>query len=265
MKPVVHILVRVRKPELMPVACLWAQTIRTGFPTYRINVWGNHLSDQEEEVLRHTAYAVGANFANIARTGHDAWIESLILQSTEPFWICDTDMVFWENVEGREPAGEFSGRFEPEFEEPYTNTRHVERLHTCLMYIDPAMTRAAIRAFMSEIPELWRDQAQFTMIRQTYIPNRSGKTIFYDTLAGLYQAGYGTAFEESLDECFDHLMCGSYSDDAGPSLQSGNGPSLTKQHLTVCKNIQIVRGLRSQQKAIYERLKPKEVGNGIQS
>lgn len=256
MKPTVHILARVRKPELLPAALLTFQTLRVGFPTARVQVWGNALGLQEEAVAMRACQAVEADYVNISATSHDAWIESLLLESCSPFWICDTDVAFWKSLEDgaaqQHRPTEFAGRFEPEFLEPWTDTVRVERLHTCLMYIDPAGTRAAIRKFMSRIPEDLRQSAQFPMVREYFIPVRNGKTLFYDTMAGLYQAGAGTPFTEGQNDCFDHLNCATYADLIAPHLDV---PDLQEQHKLVYANPALLRGARHAQAKFYERHK----------
>lgn len=259
---------RVRKAELLPAALLVFKSIRVGFPSLPVQVWGNHLAHGYEAIIADAARQVGANFANIARTSHDAWIESLILESTNPFWIVDTDVVFWGCIEDGDSRSSslraFAGRFEPAFREPYTNCEHVTRLHTAVMYIDPAHTRAAIREFMSRIPEDLRESAQFDLVREHFVPRLAQDTLFYDTMSGLYQAGFGIQFTEEQNDCFDHLSCGSYSDlVSGPlSVVSGEKMSLVEQHRAAYEHPEMLRGLRQHQAKIYERLKVPVRGRG---
>jgi len=250
----VHILVTIRRPELLPAALLVFRTLRTGFPQAPVLVWGNGLTAAEQSrVERDLATLESQWVTNLTGTSHDAWIEQLINTQTGPFWICDTDMVFFAPVPPPAAGTVFSGRYEPEFDEEWTGTRHVERLHTCLMYFDPSAVRAAIRGWQARIPSPWRDSAQFPLVRQHFIPIRSAlnarpETAFYDTTAGLWHAGLGTPFTPEQDAAFEHLHCGTYADvvDA-PSL--GN---LRAVHQSVYENPAAARGLKQAQDHYYQ-------------
>lgn len=250
----VHILATVRKPELLPAALLIFRTLRTGFPTAEIQVWGNGLDLKAADLVGAVAQRAGARFSNQSATVHDAWIENLIYGSLEPFWILDTDVVLWESVETFEwPADCFlAGRFEPEFDEESTGTRHVERLHTALMWFNPVRLRAAMRAWMSRIPAPWGHVGEFTFVRQHFIPVRGERPRFYDTAAGLWQAGLGTPFTEPQNDAFDHLHCATYIDLIGPRLSV----PLRQAHEAIYADHTLARGMRHHQAKYYAQRKP---------
>ena len=266
MKPTVHILATVRNPALLDAALLVFRTLRTGFPTARVQVWGNGLSAAHCHVLEIASAGRGCEFHNLPDTFHDAWIAGLIATQNEPFWICDTDIVFFESVEAwpdstfRNPqsALPFAGRYEPEFDEPWTQTLHVARLHTCLMWIDPAQTRVAQREVFNRIPEPWRGTANFPLVEMSFIPTLAPAPsqrgmLCYDTMAGLYQAGYGRSFTALQNAAFEHLHCATYADLAGPHL--GNG-RMQEMHRRVYADPQSARGLYAQQLAYYASRPP---------
>lgn len=253
MPPPVHILATVRTPALWPATTLVFKTLRTGFPTEMVMVWGNGLKPNDRSVVLPAAAMAGAHYRDIDPVSHDEWIENLINTQTQPFWICDTDMVFFQPVAATPPGTLFTGRHEPEFDEEWTDTRHVERLHTCLMWIDPVPLRAAIRAWQARIPSPWRDSAQFPLVRQHFIPVRTAlnaqpETLFYDTMAGLWHAGLGTPFTPEQDAAFEHLHCGTYADvvDA-PSLAG-----LRSMHQSIYGNPAAARGLKQAQDNYYK-------------
>jgi hypothetical protein len=260
MLPPVHILATIRQPALWPATTLVFKTLRTGFPTAPVMVWGNGLKPNDRAIVIPAAEAAGAGYQDISPTSHDAWIETLINTQSGPLWICDTDMVFFDRLtsnaqspkSGREtsdfrPETLFAGRYEPAFDEEWTGTRHVERLHTCLMYLNPPALRSAIRAWQARIPSPWRDSAQFPLVRQHFVPVRGGDTLFYDTMAGLWHAGLGTPFTPEQDAAFEHLHCATYADlvDA-PSLAN-----LKAVHNQVYANPQAARGLKQAQDQYY--------------
>lgn len=244
----VHILATVRKPALLDAALLVFRTLRVGFPTVKVRVWGNGLDEWAALMVATAARNAGAEFGNLPPTSHDAWIESLIEESTEPFWICDTDIVFWEAVEkwfdvAKEYVN-FAGTWEPQFHEEWTDSIHVERLHTCLMYIVPQNVRAEMRRFMSSVPAPWGNSADFPFIRQHFIPRYENVPLFYDTCAGLYHAVNGKPFTERQLACFEHLHCATYAD-------ALDNKAFQEMHRRIYANIEASRGIRQQQDKYY--------------
>jgi hypothetical protein len=245
----VHILATVRKPELLKAALLVFRTLRTGFPQNPVYMWGNGLEEGYASAVGTVARSVGAEFKNVPATSHDAWIETMIQRFNEPFWILDTDVVFFGEMK---PAGvqtEFAGRFEPEFDEEFTDSIHVERLHTCVMWIDPAAVRGFIRRYMARVPEPWRNSAQFPLIRQNFVPVLDGRTKFYDTMAGLYQAGAGMPFKEDRNAAFVHLHCATYADEVAKQAPSLRG--IAAAHDFVYSHPECARDLSKVQQDYY--------------
>lgn len=266
MKQTVHILATVRKPELLDAALFVFRSLRTGFPDAAVKVWGNGLNSYDQMLLAHAVDQVKGEFRNLPPTSHDAWIESLIEESIRPFWICDTDVVFWDPVEEWFSLRDvvYAGRREPEFDEEWTQTRHVERLHTCLMYLNPAAVRSAMREFVAKIPPPWRNSADFPFIRQHFVPVHNGATLFYDSCAGLFQAAPGEAFTDGQNEAFDHLHCATYADLASPALSCGlkmadGKRSLQDVHRLIFENKELARGIKQKQDAYYASRKPKKI------
>lgn len=277
----VHILATVRKPELLPAALLVFQTLRVGFPSAPVTVWGNALPQHSVGAVHAAAHTHGCNFRDLSATSHDAWIEALVLEHEEPFWICDTDIVFHESVEGwvgvsglwpdksgRRPDATptMAGRFEPAYRDDYTGSDHVERLHTCLMFINPAKVRCAVRAWTGRFPMPWRATAQQVLFRQTFVPGGRAlvpesahsadttRPTFYDSLAGLYQAIGGTAFTAEQDAAFDHLHAATYVDEL-----KHNEPALAEDlangHAAIYHNPGLARGIKQAQDRFYEERK----------
>lgn len=257
MSETVHILATVNNPRLMDAARLVFKTLRVGFPDAFVAVYGNGLNHLEAIELEAQCREIGrASYAHGRRRGHDAWIEDLVMSQSEPFWICDTDIVFFGRVQGRQPEGaSLAGRFEPEFMEEWTQSFHVERLHTCLMWIDPMRLRMLMREWSGRLPGLFRT-SWTNLIRQQFIPSRRGM-LFYDTMAGAWQAGFGAMFDEALDSQFEHLHCATYVEHIAPHLSVNN---LTEAHQEIYKDPQKARGLRIQQAKYYAQRRPTSVG-----
>lgn len=223
MKSKVHILAFVRKPELLNAALLIFRTIRTGFPTADIHVWGNALPVDAVPIVGQRAAAVGATFVNLPMTTHDMWIEKLIEVEPGPIWVCDTDVVFFSKMEGWFDRDKVSmaGRWEPDFWEPFTETVRVERLQPAVMWLDCPRLRSDIREYLALFPLPFGLTAQVPLVRQHFVPVRGGPPLFYDTMAGLWQAGIGQRFDHRLDHAFEHLHCSTYIDLIGQTIGDG--------------------------------------------
>ena len=64
MKRVVEILVTIRRPELREMAVLTLRTLRVGFPTAHLVVWGNDLGPADAAfVAQRAAQAGGVTWA----------------------------------------------------------------------------------------------------------------------------------------------------------------------------------------------------------
>lgn len=255
MTATVHILCTVRKPELLPGALLVFKTIRTGFPTAPIVVWGNGLEPAYTDLIDSAVASVGGTLQMVKPTSHDIWIESIVMNEADPFWICDTDMVFFKEVERFfDDAQEtlFAGRLEPAWNEPWTGMSKPNRLHTCLQWFNPSALRGAmLRWCRQHIPNLL-GTSQVPFIRQSIVPSLSGNML-YDTTTGLFQCGFGTPFTDEQNAAFEHLHAATYLDDVGKVDALKDLPSV---HHAIYKNPALAAGLSVRQNEFYEAHKP---------
>lgn len=242
--PVVHILTTCHNLDLLPATLLVFRTLRVGFPTAEVYVWGNNLPLEAEQAVRRS----GERFTPLGATSHDAWIERLLDNSHSPFWICDTDIVFWSSVETFPGDSLLAGRYEPAFREPWSKTQKVDRLHTSLLWFNTLPLRQAIREWIARWhPKGFPFVPESELIRQQFIPQGAGKPpLFYDSCAGLYQALGGQAFTEEQNAAFEHLHCGVYSDRISSAL-----PGLPAVHQAVWADTNAARGLLAQQANFY--------------
>lgn len=260
MKTAVHILTTVRSAALLPAALLVFRTLRVGFPAAEVKVWGNGLEGNAEAAVRSAAASVGAWFGNLQPTSHDLWVEGLLEQELGAFWIVDTDVVFWGAMAARAEGEVLAGRFEPEFMEAWTGTRHMARLHTAVMWLNAPRLRAEIRKWMAGVPAPWGHSGEFALMRQHFVPLRraaAGPTemLFYDTCAGVWHAVGGTSFSAEEDAQFSHLHCATYVD----VMQGGPGPGkgLAKLHELVYQDSGMARGILATQMEYYRKQAPR--------
>ena len=144
-----HILVHCRKSEMIPAATLIFKTLRTGFPEAPVYLWCNDRLCGEDAIHAAARETDAQWVTPQCPLQHDHWIRYLIQTRRDPFWICDTDVVFWKRFEhAPDPACDaLAGVRMPAFYEPWTRTRYRERLHPCLMRIAPEHFKARTAAF----------------------------------------------------------------------------------------------------------------------
>lgn len=248
MKIEVHILATCLNPALLDTTLLVFKTVRTGFPDANVKVWENALTPEQSISLRLMAGSFIESITLPHRIAHDAWIAGLLGRSTSPFWVLDTDVVFFEKAPEPSPQDFLFGRFEPAFLEPWTKTNRVARLHTALLFMDPQAILTRIHQWASRWhPKGFPFSPHFEMVQQQFVPQGFDRPpLFYDTCAGLYQAIGGTPFTESQNHTFEHLHCGTYSDRIQKAL-----PEAGRARDSVFANIANARGLFDSQEEYY--------------
>jgi len=239
----VKILATCRKLELLPAATLVFKTLRTGFPDAKVTVYINAIPEAVEAIRE---AAVGCTVVQV-ETIHHKWIESLVAMENEPFFICDTDMVFWNKFDQSNLIGShIVGTLTPRFRDPFSRCLTMERLHTCLLYINPSLVRKRIARW-----DLMCPNSVFTpkvnLFYPLVTPTPFGNT-FYDTLALLYSAIGGTFFTADQIASFDHLHCGTWVD-----LIESSMPGMSGLHKSVFNDQNAAKGLRSMQNEFYKR------------
>jgi hypothetical protein len=221
-------------------------TIRRGFPTANLMFYGNGMSDEMAYLTASCCRAVNAQFTNIPRVAHGVWIEGLVTAERDPFWICDTDVVFFEPVQDwfvkQEGSVVFAGRKEPQFWEPWTKTIHVARLHPSLMYFNPQLMRAEMRSWPKG--EEFLATVSYEMFKWHMVP-LNGKMYFHDTMSGAHQALGGTEFTPEQNNAFEHLFNGTYIH-LMPDMRSK-----MNMHDAISQNPRLARGLWAEQQQWY--------------
>lgn len=240
----VHVLVSCRTLELQRASLAFLDTIRIGFPDAKISVMGNRLPVEIWAKLEYGCELIGAKLsAAYCRKTHPSWIESLIDQSSEPFWICDTDIVFHGNVErfSNELNAGVTGRHTPRFVCPFTKSKTHERLHTSLMRIDPLVIEEKLKTWRSDKIESFQFTRAFNDVIYGHLVAQSasvtnGEVYFHDTTSQLYHAIGGQSFTPDLLDQFTHANCGTYSDLVDPS------GGFTQRNLAIFDNPDSARG-----------------------
>lgn len=252
----VHILATCRNPELLRATTLVFDTLRTGFPTADVTVYIN--GETENKLIREAAINMGGvNDFQFEATVHHEWIRDLLKRVTVPFWICDTDVIFWESMEDIAFDQHYLvGRFIPQFYDDYMKCITRPRLHPSLLYFDPAKIREKLDVYRAQFPETTFDPEK-DLIEPSYMPVRENdkhqrvSNIFYDATAGLWNAIGGTPFTESILNRYDHLFFGTISDLVAPYYPQER---FRETHFAIFENPELARGAwRTQEEWYAER------------
>lgn len=265
-KPTVHILATCRKKELLDYTTLVFKTLRTGFPTFDVHVYLNTITEDSvsrevEEIVKAKALEAKCT-VSIRNTIHHGWISELISSNNEPFIICDTDMVFWTDMENvfnnlyQHYECTIAGRYIPSFVDEFSGCLTMPRIHTSLMYINPEQYRKKWDEYYKDVP-----RTVFTPVRPlihpSVLPKYSSRPIFYDTTALLYEMLDDTdiySFQEPQLNCYDHFNFGTISDIVLPRLSAGKAWERSRR---LClEDIVRMKGCWKQQDKYYEQQSP---------
>lgn len=246
-----HCLVTLLNPDRIKSALLVFKTVKIGFPTANLLVYGNGIKDREgRNIIQAVAKDAGAQYVDIPMHSHGQFLENILANESSPFWVFDTDIVFFSKVEDwfNGSTELFAGRYEPEFWEEWTRTMHVARLHPSLLWFNAQPLRAAIRAWPGK--HEFFNSVNINLIQWSLVPKYGGDMYFYDTCAGLHHALGGFQFTEDQNKSYGHLFCGTYAD-----VISEQHPNLVAKHDAVWDNPELARGIWEEQKKWYEENK----------
>lgn len=253
----VHVLVTVRKPELLRGSTLVFDSIRTGFPRAEVIAHLNGAKAERKAVNRAFDSAAVDEVLELGRVVHHDWIEQLLIDAREPFWICDTDVLFWQQVDGWRFNGPMAGRYVPQWNDPYSRCIQRGRLHTSLMWLHPARIKGAVAEYNEGFPQTPFGHERM-MVRPFQYAQRTRdgrrQDFFCDTMGGLYHAIGGDWFSEEQLDAYDHLNCGTWVDEMAPAVADLVG-DLKAQHDAIYARPDLARGAWRRQQAFYERLK----------
>lgn len=232
----VFILATCRKPELADMTRLVFKTLRVGFPTAKVTVNLNGDCEKNCPDIRSVAESAGCSVGGEMPTIiHHRWIEALVERETEPFYVLDTDVIFYESFERFAFETALAGWRIPEWKDEFTNAITRARLHTSLLYINPEKVNLAITKYQKQFPE-----TPFNPLANLFYPvclPFKQKGYFYDTCGLLYHAIGGTAFDpEQLDTYF-HFNFGTIEDVVIPRLANGLTMHIERTKINMAPNL----------------------------
>lgn len=247
--PNVHILITCRNESLLRYSTLVFDSLRVGFPTAKIIATGNSLPLYALEPIKAACDLTGTELTLGSETIHHRWIKGLLEQNEEPFVICDTDQVMYDSMEVFDfSQTPLAGRRIPQFRDEFSGCITRSRLHTSLLYINPALVKERLSAFTTKVAD-----TPFTPIANLIYPQVvpfNGEPVFYDTMAQLYHAIGGTKFSEDILDRYFHSNFGSIEDIVLPRL-NGSGDAMKKARDWVLENPVRGRGAWRYQEGYY--------------
>jgi hypothetical protein len=249
MSPQVHILATVRNPALLDAALLVFKTLRRGFPTFKVCVYPNILDGgpEVEAAIQQAALDTDCEVRYVTDDGdpdlwtHSDWIRHVITQNTNVQIICDTDVVFYESVEGWPMRGDMMGWRIPQFRCPYTRSTTLSRLHTALLWMNCDSLQRVLN-FENKTYLATED-----LIAPCVFWSQREK-MFHDTLGQManHEQVATSDFEDWQLDAFAHLFSGTIVDLVGPKVAG-----LNLAHHNAYKNPEIMRGAWRGQKAFF--------------
>lgn len=245
-RPVVHILITVRKPELLEASTLVLRSVRTGFPTSDIRVYVNGRHSAPLPILDavHNRCREDGIFPVWTETTHPDWIRRVISENSGVHWICDPDVWFFEKVEHWDFEGaEMAGMYIPRFRCPYVKAVTLGRLHTALMWLNCD----ALKSFLCEENETFMAPIDYISPRKY---RHEGEWYFTDTMGGMYGRAIGQSFSPEQLDCWGHLHNGTISDLTAPVV-----PGIQEFHKAAVGNPELLRGAWRRQLDWYEQRK----------
>jgi hypothetical protein len=247
MTPVVTILTYCIHPDLAYGTLLVFDTLRIGFPNARVEVYDNGSCAVVKPKIRAAANRVGASFHELSPKGYVDHYRWLLTEQTEfeSLVICDPDVVFWNSVEHwRFDPALLAGRLIPDRSTDLFLC--LARLHPSLLWI-PSVQRLREQLLSLQLIG-YNGFAQ----RTCYI---GGRAVFWDTLAGLYQAfpSQCRAFCDFELDSYDHLFYGSHLPLASTICGSGFDAILDGHRAAAQGRTEALRGIWRKQQVYFER------------
>jgi len=257
----VFILATCKNEELSAYTEMVFRTLRVGFPTAEVEVFINEPMP----------VGVAATVANEAKKAdcrvmtlhaelkHHEWIEQLVKAENDAFWICDTDIIFYESMERQGGGTHLYGAYMPEFQDEFTNAITRSRLHTSLLRIDPQLVRFKMDAYFNRHPDTIFNPRP-NLFHPLYMPLRQ-RTVFYDTCSMLFHAIGGAYMPQCALDKYFHFHFGTCADVVLPNLK--NAQQMIAARREVMKNNQLGRGGWRAQLEYLEARKPNWDGQDV--
>lgn len=245
--PLVSILTYCAHPSLAYGTLLIFKTLRTGFPTARIEVFDNGSHPDVRARIEHAAADVGATFTAMTLrhfSDHLRWVLLEREHDGNPLVLLDPDIAFWRRVQDWDFGHTLmAGRLIPQLGK--AARIGMPRLHPSLLWV-PDVERLRSEASRS-VPS-------GTDLVAQKVENSEGQVQVFDTMAALYQAlkDQCTPFDEAQLDCYDHLFYGSHLPMLSAGLDGMFKPIRDGHEAAASGDLAGLRGIWRVQQAMFE-------------
>jgi len=220
---------------------LFFETFRVGFPDAELFVFSNANTNKFNQVAEKFTHQNDGKFLLINKEiEHPQFINYLIQAEDKPFYLIDPDTIWFDKMP-KHFDSPLAGRFIPRFYDLHANANTFERLHTSCLYISP-----------KEIKEVYKHVDEYFNINyvEPLIYYLEGKRYRFDTASQLYQLlkshNLIHVFDETINEKFCHLFCGSHI-----SLVSKSYPEINEMHKLAIENVEYAKNLKKKQDLFF--------------
>lgn len=251
----VHILATCNNRELAQMTSLVFATLRIGFPSAPVTV---HVNGNCEALCPEILSLCTATRCQVIKveTIHHEWIENLVRTQTEPFYILDTDAVFFESVEGWSFSSALAGRLIPEWQDAFSGCLTRARLHTSLLRLDPEQIKERIATRPSPTPFT----PNVNLFHPLVLPLHR-RNYFYDTASLLYHQLGGEPFSACQLDAFFHFNFGTISDLVLPRLPDRE--TMAEAREKILANPSLGRGRWREQDEYYQARQFDDPGEAV--
>jgi len=246
----VFILTYCRNIDLLHGSTLIFDTIRTGFPTAEVVVCDNSSLPEARSEIKRLAEREACKFIQIENEiSHWEFLTKIIFNAKGTIVFLDPDVIFWENCEQWEFNSLMAGRYLPTFNDPYTKTMTLERLHTSFLWIPSAenLTAKVYESVLNNFDFMPIKPFSFLFGEELY---------WYDTLGSLYSLYKNDChnFTEYELSSYDHLFVGSHSDRVIPHLPEKYQEMIKTSNELAVRDPQKLKGLWKQQEEFFNEM-----------
>lgn len=257
----VYILAGCLNSSRISYSTLVFRSLRIGFPTADVEVLINlPMPTEDSDAIEKAALNCGCKVTHVTDLKHHEYVEKLVIGQSDPFWIVDTDVIFYASVEEWDMRECYlAGALIPEFEDQFTKAITRSRLHTSLMYVNPEKAYKLATSYITRHPDTIYNPGA-NLFYPLYMPY-NGKSIFYDTAAMLYHAIGGTPFTPHQLDHYFHFHFGTCADSVLPHLQ--NAAVIENRRAEVMKDPSLGIGKWREQMEYFEMLAPKWDGKDV--
>lgn len=232
------------------VGNLVLDTIRVGFPTAKLWVAANR-NVCDSVITKCKKLDAFMSFTN-CRTHHD-FIQDWVHGPSDPLFIIDPDIIFWESMEDLTSirTGFFRGVFTPEHLTDYGEFHTVSRFHSSFLYFpDPCAVARAIKEVFppSQVNPSCVPFNPFAP--QTVFQN--GRPLFFDTCANLFHAIGGEELRADYSSRFTHIGHGSSLELMCKHVPATRAARLREIHRLAIHDPVTIKYLWKEQRDYYE-------------